>query len=156
MSKKKYITDELIEEQLNKQGLSSHDGYGAEDEDGDYKRLCKHYEFELTDQWNQYVDYWLYTETTADGYEVWIATDNGNGDVNVNEDVHYYDNDLAEVLCEWIRYGSCKIYIDDMETYYVTEALETMWENMIDSIKDEIIIELEDEGYEYEDKQAVA
>ena len=36
-----------------------------------------------------------------------------------------------------------------METYYVTEALETMWENMIDSIKDEIIIELENEGYEH-------
>ena len=37
-----------------------------------------------------------------------------------------------------------------METYYVTDALETMWENMIDSIKDEIIIELENEGYEWE------
>jgi hypothetical protein len=42
-----------------------------------------------------------------------------------------------------------------METYYVTEALETMWENMIDSIKDEIIIELEKEGYEYENTEAV-
>jgi hypothetical protein len=150
MSKKKYITDELIEKRLNKQGLSSYDGYGAEDEDEDYKRLCKHYEFELTDQWGGTIDYYLYTETTADGYEIWIATDNGNGEVNVNEDVHYYDNDLSEVLTEWIRYGSCKIYVDDMETYYVTEALETMWENMIDSIKDNIIVKLEDEGYEWE------
>jgi hypothetical protein len=97
----------------------------------------------------------LYTETTADGYELWVATDNDKGDVNINEDVHYYDSDLSEVLTEWIRYGDCRIYVDDMETYYVTEALETMWENMIDSIKDEIIIELEKEGYEYENTEAV-
>jgi hypothetical protein len=94
----------------------------------------------------------LYSETTADGYEIWVATDNDKGNVCVNEDVHYYDNDLSEVLTEWIRYGGCRIYVDDMETYYVTESMETLWENMIDTIKDEIIIELESEGYEYEDE----
>ena len=146
----KYITDELIEERLNEQGLSL-DGYGAEDEDEDYKKLCEYYDFELTDQWHGMIDYYLYSETTADGYELWVATDNDKGDVNINEDVHYYDNDLSEVLTEWIRYGGATIYVDDMETYYVTEALETMWENMIDSIKDQIIIELESEGYEHED-----
>ena len=151
MSKKKYITDELIEERLKEQDLSL-DGYGAEDEDADYKKLCEHYDFELTDQWHGMIDYYLYSETTADGYEIWVATDNDKGDVCVNEDVHYYDNDLSEVLTEWIRYGGATIYVDDMETYYVTEALETMWENMIDNIKDEIIIELESEGYEYEDE----
>ena len=150
MSKKKYITEELIEERLNERGLSL-DGYGAEDEDEDYKKLCKHYDFELVDQWSGMIDYYLYSETTADGYELWVATDNDKGDVNINEDVHYYDNDLSEVLTEWIRYGGATIYVDDMETYYVTEALETMWENMIDSIKDEIIFELESEGYEHED-----
>ena len=150
MSKKKYITEELIEERLNEQGLSL-DGYGAEDEDEDYKKLCEYYDFELTDQWHGMIDYYLYSETTADGYELWVATDNDKGDVNINEDVHYYDNDLSEVLTEWIRYGGATIYVDDMETYYVTEALETMWENMIDSVKDQIIIELESEGYEHED-----
>ena len=75
MSKKKYITEELIEERLKEQGLSL-DGYGAEDEDADYKKLCEHYEFELTDQWHRTTDYFLYSETTADGYEIWVATDN--------------------------------------------------------------------------------
>ena len=152
MSKKKYITDELIEERLKKQGLSSYDGYGAEDEDANYKKLCEHYQFELTDQWGNLIDYYLYTETTADGYELWVTTDNDKGNVNINEDVHYYDNDLSEVLTEWIRYVDCRIYLDDMEAYYVTEALERMWENMLNRIKDEIIIELQDEGYEYEDE----
>ena len=150
MSKKKYITEELIEERLKEQDLSL-DGYGAEDEDADYKKLCEHYDFELIDQWSGMIDYYLYTETTADGYEVWVAADNDKGDVNINEDVHYYDNDLSEVLTEWIRYGGATIYVDDMEAYYVTEALEAMWENMVDHAKDEIITELESEGYEHED-----
>ena len=151
----KYITDELIEERLEKRGLSSYDSYGAEDEDADYKKLCKHYDFELIDQWHQRADYFMYTETTADGYEIWVATEHPNGDVSINEDVHYYDNDLSEVLTEWIRYGGATIYVDDMEASYVNEALEVMFDNMIESVKDEIIIKLKDEGYEYEDEQTV-
>ena len=80
----------------------------------------------------------------------------GRGNININEDVHYYDSDLAEVLMEWIRYGGAVIYVDDLEAYYVTEALERMFDNMIESIKDDIIVELEDEGYEHKDKQTVA
>ncbi len=152
----KYITGKLVEERLNKRGFSSYEGYGAEDEDADYKKLCKHYDLEIIEQWHQRADYFMYTETTADGYEVWVATEHPNGDVSIGEDVHYYDSDLAEVLMEWIRYGGAVIYVDDIEAYYVTEALETMWEHMVDSIKDQIIVELEDEGYEHEDKQTVA
>ena len=70
--------------------------------------------------------------------------------------MHYYDNDLSEVLQEQIRYGGVVIYVDDMEAYYVNDALENMFENMIENIKNEIIVELEDEGYEYEDTEAVA
>ena len=151
----KYITDELIEERLKKRGLSSYEGNGAEDEDADYKKLCKHYDLELIDQWHQRADYFMYPETTADGYEVWVATEH-EGNINISEDVHYYDSDLAEVLMEWIRYGGAVIYVDDLEAYYVTEALERMFDNMIESIKDDIIVELEDEGYEHKDKQTVA
>ena len=152
----KYITDELIEERLKKRGLSSYDGYGAEDEDADYKKLCKHYDIELIEEWHHRADYFMYTETTADGYEVWVATENPNGDVSISEDVHYYDNDLAEVLMEWIRYGGAVIYVDDMEAYYVNDALERMFDNMIERIKNDIIVKLEDEGYENKDKQTVA
>ncbi len=151
----KYITDKLIEERLKKRGFSSYEGYGAEDEDADYEKLCKHYDLEIIEQWHQRADYFMYTETTADGYEVWVATEHPNGDVSISEDVHYYDNDLAEVLMDWIRYGAT-IYVDDIEADYVTEALERMFDKMIESIKDDIIVELEEEGYEHEDKQTVA
>ena len=101
----KYITDELIEERLKKRGFSSYEGYGAEDEDADYKKLCKHYDLEIIEQWHHRADYFMYTESTADGYEVYVATEHPNGDVNINEDVHYYDSDLAEVLMVYLLTG---------------------------------------------------
>ena len=36
------------------------------------------------------------------------------------------------------------------------EEQEKEFDNMIESIKDDIIVELEDEGYEHKDKQTVA
>ncbi len=84
----KYITDKLIEERLNKQRLSSEDSYGAEDEDADYKKLCEYYDFELIDTFNGKAEYFIYSETTADGDEVLITTDNDQGKGNVNEEVH--------------------------------------------------------------------
>ena len=151
----KYITDKLIEERLNKQRLSSEDSYGAEDEDADYKKLCEYYDFELIDTFNGKAEYFIYSETTADGYEVWITTDNDQGKVNVNEDVHYYDSDLNEVLCDQIRHGGGTIFVEDMEAYYVNDSMSTMFDNMIESIKAKIIVKLEEEGYEYENTEAV-
>jgi uncharacterized protein YqkB len=152
----KYITDKLIEERLNKQGYSSEDSYGAEDEDADYKKLCEYYDFELIDTFNGKAEYFIYSETTADGYEVWVTTESDQGAVNVSEDIHYYDSDLNEVLCDQIRHGGGTIFVEDMEAYYVNDAMSTMFDNMIESIKAKIIVELEEEGYEYENTEAVA
>ena len=152
----KYITDKLIEERLNKQGYSSEDSYGAEDEDADYKKLCEYYDFELIDTFNGKAVYFIYSETTADGYEVWVTTESDQGAVNVSEDIHYYDSDLNEVLCDQIRHGGGTIFVEDMEAYYVNDAMSTMFDNMIESIKAKIIVELEEEGYEYKNTEAVA
>lgn len=152
----KYITDKLIEERLKKHGLSLEDSYGAEDEDADYKKLREYYDFELIDTFNGRADYFIYTETTADGYELWVTTESDQGAVNVSEDIHYYDSDLNEVLCDQIRNGGGTIFVEDMEAYYVNDSLNTMFENMIESIKAKIIVELEEEGYEYENTEAVA
>ena len=152
----KYITDKLIEERLKKHGLSLEDSYGAEDEDADYKKLREYYDFELIDTFNGRADYFIYSETTADGYELWVTTESDQGAVNVSEDIHYYDSDLNEVLCDQIRNGGGTIFVEDMEAYYVNDSLNTMFENMIESIKAKIIVELEEEGYEYENTEAVA
>ena len=55
-----------------------------------------------------------YPETTADGYEVYIATyDDRN--ISVNEHIHYYDSNLATELEDAIRAsgGYCTIYVAD-------------------------------------------
>ncbi len=56
------------------------------------------------------MDYQCYTETTADGYEVYVLKDT-NEEMNINEHVHYYDSDLADDLFE-ILLGSNTVYMD--------------------------------------------
>ena len=43
----------------------------------------------------KHADIMFYTETTADGYEVWIATDDDRHP-SINEDVYYYESDWLE------------------------------------------------------------
>jgi hypothetical protein len=85
--------------------------------------LQDEYEFTLTDEWNRNPDYSIYTETTADGYEVWIATFGDGSNVCVGEDVHYYDGELSQKLQEAITDHCELIYVDDLEAYYVEDAI---------------------------------
>ena len=45
------------------------------------------------------VDCHIYSESTADGYDVYICT-NDPSQPSICEDVYYYDNDLADQLLE--------------------------------------------------------
>lgn len=145
----KFITDELIEQMLDKRGFS-------EDvtEDDMLCAVQDYYDTELVDEWPNYADYWVYPESTADGYEVWIATHNPDS-ISVNEDIYYYENDLAGVLEDAIADGG-KIYVDDLDAEYVTEAVLQCYEYLRDRLTEEIIDELQEDGYEYENEAEVA
>ena len=67
----KFITDELVEERLIKKGFGEQDSH---DEEHVKKVVCKHYDLEITDDWSSDCDHYIYEETTADGYSVWIST----------------------------------------------------------------------------------
>ena len=145
----KFITDELIEKMLDKRGFSE----DATEDD----MLCAvqdYYDTELVDQWPNYADYWVYAESTRDGYEVFVATHNPDS-ISINEDVHYYENDLAGELEDAIADGG-KIYVDDLDAYYVTEAVQGCYLYLRDRLTEEIIDELQENGYEYEDEAEVA
>lgn len=88
------------------------------------------------------MDYQCYTETTADGYEVYVLKDT-NEEMNINEHVHYYDSDLADDLFEILLEGQTvymdhylwdDIYMDDQYVeYWVdqmtnTDELDDMFE----------------------------
>lgn len=143
---KNKITPELLEERMKARGH----GEDIQDNEGKVmEAVLKHYDIELTDTWEDNLEYYFYEESTQDGYSVFIATSNPNK-ISINDDVHYYDSDLAEALCEAIRYANSfgSIYIDDLESNYVTEAMQTTYEVVYDQIETEITDELINEGYD--------
>lgn len=94
------------------------------------KKVQQYYNFKFTDIFG-IQDFYIYEETTADGYSVYVATDNTNN-ICVAENVHYYDSDLCNELVEHIRYSSklheTIIYVDDLDAYYIDEAIQELYE----------------------------
>jgi hypothetical protein len=147
----KIITDELIEKKLKEKGLSMYDQV-----EGSLEKLQNYYEFELTDSYNRTPDYSIYAETTADGYEVWVATSGDGRNICINEDVYYYENDLSDALYDAMFDYNELIYVDDLEAYYVQDAIDRAWENFIGDMIGEVEDELIEQGYEREEQAEVA
>jgi len=141
---KKLITEELIDDRLEKKGVKFDINH-----DEALKVIQEHYDFELTDNWNGTPDFIIYTETTADGYEVWVATTGDGRNVCINEDVHYYENDLADKLIEAMTDYNELIYVDDLDSYYVQDAVTAVYDEYVNDMKQEVENELIEEGYEY-------
>ena len=140
---KKYITDELIEKLLNKTEYNEQDSH---DQEHIQKVVLDYYDSEITDDWNERCDFFIYEETTADGYSVYVCTDNER-DVNVNENVHYYDSELSQELKQAIT-DSISIYIDDLDNYYIEEAISELYIELVKKKEEEITDDLIDKGYE--------
>ena len=141
----KILTEELIDKRLEAHGVK----FDIEHDEA-LKVIQTHYDFELTDNWNGTPDYSIYTETTADGYEVWVATSGDGRNVCINEDVHYYENDLSDRLVEAMTDYNELIYVDDLESYYVEDAVREVYDSYVNDMKEEVENELIEEGYEYE------
>ena len=135
----KFITDELITQRMESKGWIE----GCDDEHAK-KQVLEHFECEITDNW-QNPDFSIYEESTADGYSVWIATDDDKR-INVNEDVYYYENELTDVLYEAIPDYS-NIYCDNYD--FVEDAITRHYEDLLCRIEDEVVDELLDEGYNH-------
>lgn len=150
---KKILTQELIEQTLEDKGYPL-----THDEGMTYefmlKKVCDYYEAEISDDWNDDADFFMYSETTADGYEVYIAT-NSPRNPSINEDVYYYDNDLGERLEDALIDGA-RIYVDYLQDDYVQYAAEQVYDHLYEELLEETENELINEGYEYEDETEVA
>ena len=143
---KKILTDELIATRLRKANVLEPGGL-----EHDYMFDCvqKYYEFKITNEWGN-PDIMFYTETTSDGYEVWIATDNERSP-SICDDVYYYDSDWLEKMPD-AMYDGASIYYDqlDDEEYAFQEVIEEVYDEYYNDKKQEIENELIEEGYEYE------
>ena len=140
----KILTDKLIEKRLKDHGISMYDG-----DDNALAKLQEKYEFKLTDNWNGTPDYSIYTESTADGYEVFVATSGDGRNICINEDVHYYENDLGDALYDAMFDYNELIYVDDLDAYYVQDAIDRAWQAYVDEMAQKVEDELIEEGYEW-------
>ena len=145
----KILTDELIKKELAEQGWLD-----INEVDQEYQRqmVLDHYNVELTDRFDNNCDYYIYGESTRDGYEVWVAAEDV-GNVCISEDVHYYDSDLHDELIDAIKNELSPIYLDDVNADFVDYAIEQLYEFAYDEKYDEVESELEDQGYKWPDEE---
>ena len=155
---KKLITDELIYERLEAKGFGE---YQANDEDLAKEAVLKHFGVEFTDDYSGNADFYIYEESTADGYSVFVATHDQNV-VNVNENVYYYDSDLGDALEEFIKYSNGDednpeiIYVDDLNQQFIDDAIVQLFEYLAERFEEDVIDELQDKGYVYDDPKTEA
>jgi hypothetical protein len=141
----KTLTNDLVEQKLKEK-------YDyAEDPDVDVmlEILQDEYDFELTDSYSGNPDYSIFAESTADGYEVWVATFGDGSDICIGEDVHYYESDLSEKLQEAIVDHCELIYVDDLEASYVEDAIVCAYQDLYEEKEQEVTDELIEQGYKW-------
>ena len=150
--KQKLITDELINEMLEARGFGEKQ---INDEDLAKESVLKHFGVEIIDNYSSNADFYVYEESTADGYSVFVAT-HDQSVVNVNENVYYYDSDLSDALVDFMKYSNGSedypnvVYVDDLNQQFIDDAIVQLFEYLTERFEEEIIDELTDEGYEYE------
>ena len=149
---KKLITDELINEMLEARGFGEKQ---INDEDLAKESVLKHFNVEFTDDYSSSADFYIYEESTADGYSVYVAT-HDTSSISINENVYYYDSDLGDALEEFIKYSNGDehtpevIYVDDLNQDFIDDAMVQLFEYLSERLEEEIIDELTSEGYELE------
>ena len=87
------------------------------------------------DNWNN-VDCRVYNETTADGYDLFVVTQQPHGSPIICEDCYQYDHDLADAVREEMRYGAKTFYID-LDLYndcYMEDMLVEMFVDYVEDI----------------------
>jgi len=101
----------------------------------------------ITDSFDTSCDLYCYNESTVDGYDVWVLT-HSLQDVNICENVYYYDSDLASAVMEEIQYnggGETLLHMDSYmwdDIYMDDQMLEYFGETI-----DSIIEDNDEEGY---------
>ena len=99
--------------------------------------------------WNN-VDCRVYSESTADGYDLYVVTQQKDTPI-ICEDCYQYDHDISDAVREEIRYGVETFYID-LDMYndcYIKDMLLEMFTEYVEDIieDDKLDITLEEINY---------
>ena len=79
------------------------------------------------------VDCNIYNESSADGYDLYVITNNPRH-VNVCEDIYYYDHDLPERFNEHVRWGDRTFYIEGYlydDCYFEEYIANDMFDDLV-------------------------
>ena len=111
------------------------------------KVVKQHFNFTIDENAHNNYDIAAYTESTADGYEVYVVT-NDMQSISINEDVYYYDSDVCQAIIDQIigyGGGDTVVYADQ---YFLNEIYfdDAMADLFVENI-DDILAEAEEEGY---------
>jgi len=142
----KYINDELIEQRLIAKGYGDEDSH---DQEHVKKVVLKHFDLELTDDWSNDCSHYIYEETTADGYSVYISTHDFNK-IEVSDNIFYYDSELCAAFKEAVYdndHGDVQFYLGDIEADYIQDAICELYIELVDLYTEIVTNELIDEGY---------
>ena len=86
----------------------------------------------FTDKWTEGLDLYIYNQSTADGYDVWVMSESSKGLHSIEDDVFYYQEGLAsDFMGDFysnLREISAIIYIDDDELMDVLVGEIEEWE----------------------------
>ena len=96
------------------------------------------------------VDCRVYNESTADGYDLYVVTQQKDHPI-ICEDCYQYDHDIADAVREEIRYGTETFYIDEdiYNDCYIQDMLIEMFVDHVEDIieDDELDLTLEEINY---------
>jgi hypothetical protein len=111
-----------------------------------------HLDLQISSDVNDFdnVDCTIYNESTADGYDVYVVTENTKN-VSICEDVYYYEHDLTSAFEDQVRWGNRTFYVCEYiydDCYFEDKLIEMFAENVEDIIEnDELDITLEEINY---------
>ncbi len=107
-----------------------------------------YYDIDISHEINDFenTDCAIYEDSTADGYSVYIVTNNTRH-ISICEDVYYYDHDLSDAFEEQIRFGDQTFYIDASiyDDSYFDDKLVSMFVDRVEEIIKELKADITEE-----------
>ena len=108
----KIIIEEVLWEKLEEKGIKQ--PYDTDHEE-QLAKVLAHWDASITGDWDDRCNRWFYMESTADSYEVYVATYGSANDISINENVYYYENGWLDELPNCIKDGA-NIFFSELET----------------------------------------
>jgi len=141
----KIIIEEVLWEKLEEKGIKQ--PYDTDHEE-QLAKVLAHWDASITGDWDDRCNRWFYMESTADSYEVYVATYGSANDISINENVYYYENGWLDELPNCIKDGA-NIFFSELETdnYAFIDTINETYEHYFEDKVEEMQDELLDQGW---------